>query len=107
MCHVRFSSTPNFSDRRCRRPRLAHFTMVGHKRPRDATTTSESQRKKPKVSLEIPENVPGSILRAEEVDFPRGGGTSLTAVEYKKIRSEGLREAKEEAFSVSWADYRP
>lgn len=38
-----------------------------------------------------------STLQAEETDFPRGGGTSLTALEVKQTRAEGRREAEEEA----------
>lgn len=38
-----------------------------------------------------------SSLRAEETDFPRGGGTSLTALEVKQTRAEGRREAEAEA----------
>jgi hypothetical protein len=41
-----------------------------------------------------------STLIAEEVDFPRGGGTSFTPLEVKKIRAEGLKEADEELFKV-------
>lgn len=37
-----------------------------------------------------------STLRAEETDFPRGGGTSLTALEVKQTRDEGRREAEAE-----------
>lgn len=38
-----------------------------------------------------------STLRAEETDFPRGGGTNLTALEVKQTRAEGRREAEAEA----------
>lgn len=38
-----------------------------------------------------------SSLMAEEVDFPRGGGTSLTALEVKQTRAEGRAEADAEA----------
>lgn len=37
-----------------------------------------------------------SALQSEEVDFPRGGGTSLTALEVKQTRAEGRREADAE-----------
>lgn len=33
---------------------------------------------------------------AQEVDFPRGGGSSFTPAEYKAIRSEAVREADDE-----------
>ncbi|KAL1413196.1 rRNA biogenesis protein rrp5 [Vanrija albida] len=37
-----------------------------------------------------------SALQSEEVDFPRGGGSSFTALEMKQIRAEGQREADAE-----------
>lgn len=37
-----------------------------------------------------------STLKAEETDFPRGGGTSLTALEVKQTRDEGRKEAEAE-----------
>lgn len=37
-----------------------------------------------------------STLRADEGDFPRGGGTGLTAFELKQVREEGRREADAE-----------
>ncbi|KAH8915962.1 hypothetical protein BT69DRAFT_1271010 [Atractiella rhizophila] len=36
---------------------------------------------------------PASVLQTQEVDFPRGGGTSLTQVEVKQLRLEGRKEA--------------
>jgi rRNA biogenesis protein RRP5 len=41
-----------------------------------------------------------SKLNAEEVDFPRGGGTSFTPIEVKAIRTEALQEANGELFEV-------
>ena len=38
-----------------------------------------------------------SALKEDEVDFPRGGGSSLTALELKQTRDEGRREADAEA----------
>lgn len=38
-----------------------------------------------------------STLQAEETDFPRGGGTNLTALEVKQTRAEGRREAEAES----------
>lgn len=68
--------------------------MSTKKRSSEAAAPEGAQRKKAKIS-EIPKSVP-SVLRQEEVDFPRGGGTNLTAVEYKTIRSEALRELNNE-----------
>ncbi|OWT39295.1 rRNA biogenesis protein RRP5 [Cryptococcus neoformans Bt1] len=38
-----------------------------------------------------------STLQNDETDFPRGGGSSLTAFEFKQVREEGRREAEDEA----------
>lgn len=35
-----------------------------------------------------------SALKADEGDFPRGGGTTLSAFELKQVREEGRREAE-------------
>ena len=42
-----------------------------------------------------------SMLIAEDIDFPRGGGSSLTPLEHKETRAEGVREAEMEIFKVS------
>jgi rRNA biogenesis protein RRP5 len=51
---------------------------------------------KPAKTAAEPRPMPSfvSTLRAEETDFPRGGGTSLTALEVKQTRDEGRREAE-------------
>jgi rRNA biogenesis protein RRP5 len=41
-----------------------------------------------------------SKLTTEEVDFPRGGGSTFTPIEVKAIRAEALREADSELFEV-------
>ena len=41
-----------------------------------------------------------SNLTSEEIDFPRGGGTSFTPIEVKAIRAEALQEANIELFEV-------
>ncbi len=41
-----------------------------------------------------------SVLSKDEVDFPRGGGSSFTPVEYKQIRAEAIKELKDEVFKV-------
>lgn len=38
-----------------------------------------------------------STLQSDETDFPRGGGSTLTAFEFKQVREEGRREAENEA----------
>lgn len=43
-----------------------------------------------------------SLLNApEEIDFPRGGGTTLTQVEVREAQLEGAREAEQEGADVS------
>lgn len=42
----------------------------------------------------------GATLPAEEIDFPRGGGTSFTPLEVKTIRAEAVKEANVELFEV-------
>ena len=66
------------------------------KRSTDSTKTSEKSRKRPKTSTDDTAG-PSSSKLQEEVDFPRGGGTSYTAAEYKAIRSEAMKELKDDA----------
>ncbi|KAG7099001.1 hypothetical protein E1B28_000886 [Marasmius oreades] len=40
----------------------------------------------------------------EEVDFPRGGGTTFTPLEVKTIRAEAANEAEEELFNADTAE---
>lgn len=83
--------------------------MVGSKRSADSVVAHDPQRKRVKVSENAVEQnkAPVSVLRPEEVDFPRGGGTSFTPVEYKAIRSEALKELNDEVvFKVSTLLYR-
>lgn len=51
-----------------------------------------------KENIQAP--LPPSKLTAEEIDFPRGGGSSFTPIEVKAIRAEALQEADEELFEV-------
>jgi rRNA biogenesis protein RRP5 len=41
-----------------------------------------------------------SKLISEEVDFPRGGGTSFTPLEVRNLRAEAAQEADQELFKV-------
>lgn len=77
--------------------------MAATKRPLDdvssgrkhkKTKTSEKSRTK-KAEVEKP-----STLVTEEIDFPRGGGTSFTPLEVKTIRTEAAKEADEALFKV-------
>ncbi|KAJ3870308.1 hypothetical protein EV359DRAFT_28064 [Lentinula novae-zelandiae] len=77
--------------------------MAAQKRALD-DSSSTHKTKKPKIS-QHPENTqPVSAttnLTADEVDFPRGGGTSFTPLEVKSIRAEAMKEAHEELFNES------
>ena len=78
--------------------------MPAKKRNLDDEPTTQKQKKaklakeeKKSVAAPIP---PSSNLVADEVDFPRGGGTSFTALEVKSIRAEAVKEANDELFEV-------
>ncbi|KII94182.1 hypothetical protein PLICRDRAFT_122174 [Plicaturopsis crispa FD-325 SS-3] len=82
--------------------------MAGQKRVRDeGSSTHKSKKTKlgdgepiQKISQEQP-SVPVSKLVSDEVDFPRGGGTTFTPLEVKTIRSEAVKEANKELFQDS------
>lgn len=67
-------------------------------RPTKKAKTEDASAKKPSAA---PRPVFTSSLVADETDFPRGGGTSLTPFEYKGLREEGRREADVEIAEVS------
>lgn len=80
--------------------------MAAQKRALD-DSSSTHKTKKPKISQQPENTQPVSAttnLTADEVDFPRGGGTSFTPLEVKSIRAEAMKEAHEELFNVSF-DY--
>jgi rRNA biogenesis protein RRP5 len=66
-------------------------------RPTKKAKTEEEVVKKPSAA---PRQVFTSSLVADETDFPRGGGTTLTPFEYKGLREEGRREADTEIAEV-------
>lgn len=79
--------------------------MAAQKRVLDDASTSHKSKKtklsdqdKPKAER-LPQ--PVSNLVSEEVDFPRGGGTSFTPLEVKAFRAEAIKEANDELFEVS------
>ena len=62
-----------------------------------------NKRKKQKISNENASTSTQpvtSVLSREEVDFPRGGGSSFTPIEYKQIRAEAIKELKDDVFKV-------
>lgn len=59
----------------------------------------EKKEKKASRKVEKPAQLQHTIV-PEEIDFPRGGGTSYTPQEVKAIRAEAIQEAEEELFKV-------
>jgi hypothetical protein len=41
-----------------------------------------------------------SLLVSDEIDFPRGGGSSFTPFEHKELRTEAIKEAESELIQV-------
>lgn len=65
--------------------------------PKAKKTKIESAAKKGKAKAEQP-SAPVTSLVSDEVDFPRGGGSSFTPLEVKAIRAEAVKEANDELF---------
>ncbi|KAF5352778.1 hypothetical protein D9756_006044 [Leucocoprinus leucothites] len=83
--------------------------MAVHKRPLD--DASSSRKAKKTKANEKPANKGAKVekpsaLVAEEVDFPRGGGTSFTPLEVKTIRAEAVKEADEALFKEAREERR-
>lgn len=76
------------------------------KRASDDSALADRKSKKAKLQTahkekaEKPAPAQPSILSTEEIDFPRGGGSSFTPLEFKAIRTEAIKEANEELFKV-------
>ncbi|CAL1695136.1 unnamed protein product [Somion occarium] len=66
--------------------------------PKAKKTKVDDSPKKGKSAQHEKPLQPTSNLLTEEVDFPRGGGTSFTPVEVKAIRAEALKEAEDQIF---------
>ena len=67
---------------------------MGRKRDLDEKS---SQRKTKKIKLD---NSQKPTVQADDVDFPRGGGTTFTPLEVKTIRAEAVKEADNELYEV-------
>ena len=86
--------------------------MAAQKRTLDDSASSPKAKKsrtdKPGKSKNLPpaSTTAGSSLLTEEVDFPRGGGTSFTPLEVKAIRAEAVKEANAELFEVHFLTTR-
>lgn len=68
--------------------------MPAQKRPLDESSSTKNAKK-------FRTNDTQKSLPTEEVDFPRGGGTTFTPLEVKTIRAEAVKEANAELFEVS------
>ncbi|KAJ7042430.1 hypothetical protein C8F04DRAFT_77315 [Mycena alexandri] len=79
--------------------------MAAVKRPLEDPSTARKS-KKTKTTNAANENAPqpASKLVSDEVDFPRGGGTSFTPLEVKAIRAEAVKEANAELFEDAEAE---
>ncbi|KAJ7706378.1 hypothetical protein B0H17DRAFT_1192865 [Mycena rosella] len=82
--------------------------MAALKRPlEDPSTARKSKKTKTTNTTDVrSENAPqvASKLVSDEVDFPRGGGTSFTPLEVKAIRAEAVKEANAELFEDAQAE---
>ncbi|KAM6498466.1 hypothetical protein JOM56_006414 [Amanita muscaria] len=75
--------------------------MAAKKRPlEEDSTTRHPKKSKKSDSTTTKTPHPAITLLNDEVDFPRGGGTTLTPAEVKAIRAEGIKEANEELFKT-------
>lgn len=76
----------------------AEASSSKQKKARTSISGTEKPIKKDATKTE-PRPAPAfvSTLKQEETDFPRGGGTTLTALEVKQARDEGRREAMAES----------
>ena len=67
--------------------------------PKAKKTKTEGQSKKTREKNETG-TAPPTTLISDDIDFPRGGGTSLTPLEVKTLRTEAAKEADKELFQV-------
>ncbi|KAI0756786.1 U3 snoRNP-associated protein Rrp5 [Daedaleopsis nitida] len=63
------------------------------------TKTEEHSKKSKSKSKSEGSTQPTSTLVADDIDFPRGGGTTLTPLEVKTLRAEAAKEVDEELFA--------
>jgi rRNA biogenesis protein RRP5 len=66
--------------------------------PKKIKLASKPGKKRESAPAQVPAQTPSGP--SEEVDFPRGGGTSFTPAEVKSIRAEAQREANDDIFKV-------
>lgn len=77
--------------------------MQHKKRGFDDSNPTGRKVKKPKLIDADKKNLKESanpIPNSSEVNFPRGGGSSFTPLEYKLIHREAIKEVEDELFHV-------
>ncbi|KIO28214.1 hypothetical protein M407DRAFT_72065 [Tulasnella calospora MUT 4182] len=76
------------------------------KRANDGNELSAPKPKRAKLdsSLKPEPSAISTKLKTEEIDFPRGGGTSLSAIEVKTAKAEGFQELRDELAQKSRKD---
>lgn len=72
--------------------------------PKAKKTKTDKTVRKAKEETTKPTQPPSALV-ADEIDFPRGGGTTLTPLEVKTLRAEAAQEADKELFAV--CQYQP
>ncbi|KAG8900646.1 hypothetical protein FRC00_011938, partial [Tulasnella sp. 408] len=72
------------------------------KRANDGNEVAAPKSKRAKLdsSLKLEPSAISPKPRTEEIDFPRGGGTSLSAIEVKAAKSEAFQELRDELAQV-------
>jgi len=73
--------------------------MAVPKRPLDEASSNHRYKKAKTANKGAKAEIPSALV-ADEVDFPRGGGTVFTPLEVKAIRAEAAKEADEALFKV-------
>ncbi len=58
----------------------------------EGSTDKKQKKVKAKVKADKPLETTSNIV-SEEIDFPRGGGTTFTPQEVKAIRADAMKEA--------------
>lgn len=74
---------------------------VGSDVPKAKKSKLDNASQKTKAGKPEKASQPISSLLSDEVDFPRGGGTSFTPLEVKTIRAEAVKEANDQLFQAS------
>jgi len=84
-------------------PATMPSVTLGKKRPSEAIVENGVKPKKIKFGDDGDAKTvaPAPTISApDEIDFPRGGGSSFTPLEQKAIRSEAIKEADADIFKV-------